>query len=373
MIRRSTRRPDILGVLALAGFLLTVGSPSGLTQSTGTPTSAVGAPGDIYLALGDSVAAGVGASRPEEVGYGALVRGYLERQAGRRVELLNLAVPGETTTSLLTGGQFDQARGFIAAAGRQGRVVSPITITIGANDLIRAGGEGAAREQALRGVAANLRRLFAELRAVTGGQGGLAAADLVATTYYDPTRTDPTLAGTDGWWIARLNDVIIQETVQAGGRVADVVRRFREDDRELTRYPSDIHPTNAGHEAIAEEIWRVLRYDTTPPQVRLDRPAPGALTRPIPTVAAVATDRVGVTVVELVIDGAPAGVLPYLPDAAAYATVWDTRTVAPGPHSLAVRAADAAGNTTTAEVIVEVPADPAAALGGGTPTTDVGA
>ncbi len=330
MIRRSTRRPDILGVLALAGFLLTVGSPSGLTQSTGTPTSAVGAPGDIYLALGDSGAGGVGASRAGDVGAGALVRGYLAREAGRRVELLNLAVPGETTTSLLTGGQFDQARGFIAAAGRQGRVVSPITITIGANDLIRAGGgrraskrcEGCRREPA-----PSLRRAACRHR----GQGGLAAADLVATTYYDPTRTDPTLAGTDGWWIARLNDVIIQETVQAGGRVADVVRRFREDDRELTRYPSDIHPTNAGHEAIAEEIWRVLRYDTTPPQVRLDRPAPGALTRPIPTVAAVATDRVGVTVVELVIDGAPAGVLPYLPDAAAYATVWDTRTVAPGP------------------------------------------
>ena len=318
------------------------------------PASPAGGPGEVYLALGDSIAAGIGAGRPTEAGYAAIVHGYLERQTGRAVGFANVAVAGETSAGLLAGGQLERALGLVAAAERSGRRVSPITVTVGANDLIRAGPEFGARQDALRAVAANLRLVFARLRAATDDGNGGSGLALVATTYYDPTGSDPSLAGTDGWWIARLNEVIVRETAGAGGRIADVAARFGAGDEGLTRYPADIHPTDAGHRAIADEVWRCLGYDTTPPAVRLDRPDAGALSRPVPTVVAVATDRVGVVAVELVVDGAPVGELPYVPAIDAYAMLWDTRGLAPGPHTLRVRALDAAGNAASAEVVVEV-------------------
>src|SRR5690242_20571523 len=67
--------------------------------------AAGGTPGDVYLALGDSVAAGIGASRPAERGYAALVWTDLQRLVGRRVAMQDLAVPGETTSSMINGGQ----------------------------------------------------------------------------------------------------------------------------------------------------------------------------------------------------------------------------------------------------------------------------
>ena len=343
--------PLLVLLLALAGGGI-VRSPAAGQPATPGAASPIAA-SDVYLALGDSIAVGIGAGRPAEGGYVALVRDLLERHVDRPVELVNLAVPGATTGDVLAAGQIAQALDFVDAAARTGRRVNPITLTAGANDLIRAGADDVEREDALRSVGANLRQILGELGTATDRVGGT-PPDLVVTTYYDPAGTDPTLAGTDGWWIARLNEVIVRETVGAGGRIADVARRFGAGEPDLTRYPSDVHPTDAGHRLIADEVWRTLGYDTTPPAVRLDRPAAGPLERPVPTVLAVATDDVGVVAVDLLVDGAPAGPLPYLPEANAYADLWDARAVSPGPHTLAVRATDAAGNTATAEVDVTV-------------------
>lgn len=351
--------------LAGAGSLLilwlvvvTAVRPSTAYQSAASPVASPAAAGTVYLALGDSVAAGVGAGRPAIAGYVALVHGYLERQTGRPVELVNLAVPGATTDDLIADGQLDRAREFFAAARQTGRRANPVTLTIGANDLIRAGAETSAREDALATVATNLRLILGNLAAAVGATP--APPDLVVTTYYDPSGTDPTLPGTDGWWIARLNDVIAREAAAAGARTADVAERFRAAGSGLTRYPSDVHPTDAGHQAIADEVWRTLGYDVTPPAIRFDRPDPGPLARPIPTVAATVTDQVGVVIVHLLVDGAPSAPLRYIPELDAYAALWDSRPFPPGPHTLTVQATDAAGNAATAELTVVVPADPAA-------------
>jgi acyl-CoA thioesterase-1 len=208
----------------------------------------------VYLALGDSVAAGIGATDPASDGYAALLAAGLGRVLGPGVMPVNLAVPGETTASLVAGSQLTAALRTLASAAERGPAASTITLTIGGNDLLRAGAEPRARAAALRGVAANLRYLLVRLRAAAGPAG----PTLVVTGYYDPTRTPVSEPGSDGWWLAQLDATLEREARRAGARWVDVAAAFRGREGELTWFPRDIHPTDAGHQAIALAIWRVL-------------------------------------------------------------------------------------------------------------------
>jgi poly(hydroxyalkanoate) depolymerase family esterase len=80
--------------------------------------------------------------------------------------------------------------------------------------------------------------------------------------------------------------------------------------------------------------------DTTPPAAAITAPAAGATVSGTIAVTASASDNVGVTRVDVLVDGAIAG-----SDAAApYSVSVDTTRLANGSHSLVARAVDAAGN-----------------------------
>jgi hypothetical protein len=89
--------------------------------------------------------------------------------------------------------------------------------------------------------------------------------------------------------------------------------------------------------------------DVTPPVVSINSPAAG--TNPSVTrgtavsITANARDNVGVTRVEFLVDGAVVGNLPGT-TATTYTYSWATTSAAVGPHSLVVKAYDAAGNVT---------------------------
>ncbi|CAA9585406.1 MAG: hypothetical protein AVDCRST_MAG19-4574 [uncultured Thermomicrobiales bacterium] len=218
-------------------------------------------PGDGYLALGDSIAAGIGARRPDEGGYAAILAGYLDRLAPSPIQRLNLAVPGETSGALLEGSQLTWALRFLDAAGRNGLRISPISVTIGANDLLRAGTSPGERTAALVGVARNLGDLLARLRAATEDGAGRPTADIVVTGYYDASRSPSAVEGSDGWWLAELDRTIAAEAERAGARWVDVASAFHGREAEMTLYPNDIHPSDAGHRAIADAVWAALEYD----------------------------------------------------------------------------------------------------------------
>lgn len=212
----------------------------------------------LYLALGDSVAAGIGASRPSQGGYAALVGGRLGGLLGGQLVRLNLAVPGETTASFVAGGQLERAVFLIETAARLGTRVGPITLTLGANDLLRAEPTPEAREAALDGIAQNLGAALDRLADAAGPATGSAGPTLIVTGYYDPTGTSAEEPGSDGWWLARLDATLAKEARQAGARWVDVAALFRGRERLLTRFPFDIHPTDAGHRAIAVAVWGAL-------------------------------------------------------------------------------------------------------------------
>jgi hypothetical protein len=92
--------------------------------------------------------------------------------------------------------------------------------------------------------------------------------------------------------------------------------------------------------------------DTTPPAVNITSPANGANVTNTVSVAANATDDVGVASVQFMLDGSPLG-SPVT--AAPFSVAWDTATAVAGNHVLQARATDFAGNgATSAAVAVSV-------------------
>ena len=88
--------------------------------------------------------------------------------------------------------------------------------------------------------------------------------------------------------------------------------------------------------------------DTTPPSVSLSSPATGAMLTGTVTLSATASDNVGVTSVQFMLDGTPLGSPITSPP---YTLAWDSGTVTAGAHSLSAMAKDAAGNAGTAATV----------------------
>jgi len=88
----------------------------------------------VYLALGDSLSEGIGASDAEETGFVALVHDGL----GPNIELMNLGAAGNTSRDLIDE-QLDRATDEIATRNSDVNPendVSVITLEIGGNDLL---------------------------------------------------------------------------------------------------------------------------------------------------------------------------------------------------------------------------------------------
>ncbi len=90
--------------------------------------------------------------------------------------------------------------------------------------------------------------------------------------------------------------------------------------------------------------------DALPPVVTITQPT-GAVVAGTVTIAATATDNVGVASVQVRVDGLDVGPLQ---TAAPFSAAWDTTTVADGPHAITVEARDALNNVGTATAFVTV-------------------
>jgi len=114
-----------------AACLRTLGLILAATLWGGWVSTARAASGDWYLALGDSLAAGF-QSQPSVVGGGYANRLAVHMQTvDPGIQLKDIAIPGETTTSFV-GGQLGAAEAFLRA--NRGRVPL-VTIDIGGNDV----------------------------------------------------------------------------------------------------------------------------------------------------------------------------------------------------------------------------------------------
>lgn len=215
--------------------------------------------GDVMVALGDSIAAGIGAGHVSE-GCVWLLADRL-RRLNPALRFEHLAIPSESSASMLRpGGQLDRAEAVIAAAVDAGQRVGPVVLAIGGNDIMEASliGDDEALRRLEDNLALILRRLDAALR-----RGGQRLADVaMVQTVYNPFESlpadaadlmAPRRASRSGY-----NAAIRRVAQNAGVRVSDVASLFRGRCTELTWVRTgDIHPTGEGHALIAEECLRV--------------------------------------------------------------------------------------------------------------------
>ena len=93
-----------------------------------------------------------------------------------------------------------------------------------------------------------------------------------------------------------------------------------------------------------------VTYDPTAPTVSLTAPAAGAALTGTTTLTASAADNISVIGVQFLLDGAALGA-EVTGAGPSYSLSWNTAGASNGAHSLAARARDAAGNTTTSSAV----------------------
>lgn len=243
----------VLGVIVLGGGWFLTQARARATVYT--PTG----PGDVYVALGDSLAAGYTVSAPADA-YVARITAQIRQT--QPIVVRNFAVPGETSGSILRR-QLPQALTFIREQRAAGKRVSPITLDIGGNDAQRAQrATTEERRQIIIAVEQNIGTALDQLIAATSTRWGERTADIAIMTYYNPYPGDATDENSLAYWSAQLNAAIKRAAKARGVAVADVAGAFSGGN--VYRYTyittGDIHANSAGHALIAERFMQALRY-----------------------------------------------------------------------------------------------------------------
>jgi len=255
------------------------------TSTSAAVTVTVLASGARYhLALGDSLAAGTGASAGK--GYVADILAY---EQGRLTNLLgkNISCGGATTGSMLTGGGCSYAEGTQVAAAVAFLLANPgrvafITIDIGANDVSGCflGGviDTVCAQAKIATAQTNLTNILSQLRTAGG------AVPIVGMNYYDPflaywVAGNQAAAQQSQQASAAGNAVIAGVYAAAGAQVADVEGAFDSANYALTGSynaqvvpqnvanicawtrmctNSDIHANDVGHQRIASTFQPLI-------------------------------------------------------------------------------------------------------------------
>jgi acyl-CoA thioesterase-1 len=119
---------------AFRSSLLTLALVALLSASFSNVAGAAAPATGLYVALGDSLAYGIGASDRTRTAYVPLLFKYFKQPQTEKVRILrNLSRPGETSDSFIAGGQLGLAVAAIVEPTTDTRVV---TLDIGGNDLL---------------------------------------------------------------------------------------------------------------------------------------------------------------------------------------------------------------------------------------------
>lgn len=205
-----------------------------------------------------------------------------------------------------------------------------------------------AREAAIQGAEVLLVPIWGGKQAAVHGKAIEQSMYIVASGYdYASEVVDP---------LGTVLDVV-QTLNQPGAAVAtiDLAHRFREDWvgdwRDTTNKQRRTGPYKADPTHPPGVPPPPPPPDGTAPAVSLTAPASGATVSAVVAVTANASDNVSVTAVRFALDGSPLGADDVT---APYSMSWDTRGASNGLHTLSATAFDAAGNSASSSVTVNV-------------------
>jgi lysophospholipase L1-like esterase len=234
----------------------------------------------VYIALGDSQAFGVGVPRADRLGYVPVLSRWAHAvdcregppEACPLLELVNLSVPGATSSSLISG-QLPAAVALITDRNTDADLANDvvlITVTIGGNDLFApvvgncSGGPTPACVQTIQSLfttyIANLGLILGTLRSVAGED-----TEIVITTYDNPLGAchlsaleplaDAVLEGGAGVPVG-FNDLIKAVASATTVKVADTFGQLEAED--WVGGADCHHPDNSGYHAMAVIIRDVI-------------------------------------------------------------------------------------------------------------------
>jgi len=300
----------------------------------------------VYIAVGDSIAAGIGSSLPRERGYAALTHALITQHSGSFVPFESLAVPGETARTFIDNGQLDRFRASVSRAREGGLGIHVVTLSLGGNEMLDLESSGLPdREAGLETFRVSYAEALDAVRVVIGPN-----VPLVVTTYYDLTEGNSTLTNTDAWWIEQFNTVIRDQAAERGAAIADIHEPFTGNIAAWTLYPVDVHPSNAGHLKIAEAVWRTFGNDATAPVI--DAPERIRANRDTPTLRFNATDSTSLSNLSLECPDVQC-TQPLIDENGEYIALIDVSNAATSESMMTLVASDAAGNTTRHDIVIE--------------------
>lgn len=233
----------------------------------------------VHIALGDSQAFGIGAERPDQLGYVAKLSRWLhgvDCREGRpaacpRLELVNLSVSGAITDSLIAD-QLPTALALLEERNgdaHSANDVKVVTVTIGGNDifgpLVSACSGGLTPEcqttieKEFSEAALNLAHILGSLRAAAGPD-----TRIVISTYDNGLRAcvladladfgDLALEGAPGF--TGFNQIIELTAAATGAEVADMFGVLEVDD--WVGGDDCVHPNKHGYHKMAQVFLDVL-------------------------------------------------------------------------------------------------------------------
>ncbi len=259
-------------------------APATALTTSSSPATAQSTRGGSYLALGDSLAAGLQPTtgdQPKRGYVGPVLADLIRHDPG--IALTNFGCSGETTTSMIRGGrctypQGNQLAAAVAFLRTNAAATQLVTLDMGANNVLGCARPVVDQACAVSGTATVARELAAIL-----GQLRAAApqVEIVVLTYYNPllaawhqgaegrqlaTSSQPLLGG--------LNATITGAAAAVGAKVADVAGAFAS--TELTTAGpgdppavqricawtwmctrGDIHANDQGYAAMAKAVIAV--------------------------------------------------------------------------------------------------------------------
>ena len=230
--------------------------------------------GDRYVALGDSYAAGVGATDLE--GYAPRFAEWLREGRGRAVPaFLNMGVGGESSTSLLENGQLARA---LDAIGDDDSATRVVTVNIGTNELLAPEClKGAFMpkcrfkenftaivdelQTALRDEPEPAQLLVMGLFAPFPDAGPIALRSVRYLLQGLDGRVDCSRQGMD----IGFNDVIACVGARAGATFVDTYAPFARGPKDLIS-EDGLHPSDQGYAVIARQFAKAIADPPQPPR-----------------------------------------------------------------------------------------------------------
>lgn len=226
----------------------------------------------VYVAIGDSLAAGQTPNQAIDSGYSDLIAQELTRNQPLALYSKDLAFPGFTTADVLDSIQSDEAKELLASA-------NIVTVSAGANDLLRLVQSNAAEgslsfEQiqadfALDAARENMEQILTEL------EDSAPSADVYVMGYYFayPHVRDSQKEGT-AKQLDKLNAILKQQAEQAGATFIGVSDQFGQDAVNLVPNPADVHPNLQGYQKMANAFLEQYADGFTVEDAEMPTPNP---------------------------------------------------------------------------------------------------